>query len=242
MDAAFDTDPDLLARAAQTTERIERLEHQGQFVWVKREERLSLRMRLQKGAAASAFERERAALRRLSRLGVPAPPILAEGPDFFVIPDSGISLQTMVRENLGAEGERRAAFVAAAQGLAQLHARHVSHGHPRLKDICWKDGRITFIDFERFSDQLNKPRGHARDLATFVFSAIAEAGGPTADLDAARDAYRAADGQGIWDVARDLVRSLRFIEWLSQPFQLRPDGKSREFKAIPATLRYFDVV
>jgi hypothetical protein len=241
MDAAFDRDPDLLARAAQTTGRIERLEHQGQFVWVKREERLSLRMRLQKGAGASAFERERAALHRLSGLDVPAPPILVEGPDFFVTPDSGVSLQTMVRDDLGAGGERRAAFIAAAKGLVGMHARHVSHGHPRLKDICWKDGRITFIDFERFSDKLNRPRGHARDLATFVFSAIAEAGEPTADLDAARDAYRAADGQGIWNEARDLVRGLRFIDWLTKPLQLRPDGKAREFKAIPATLRYFDV-
>ncbi|MGI1662431.1 hypothetical protein ACRDNQ_09325 [Palleronia sp. KMU-117] len=240
MTAAADTDPDLIARVAQTTDRIERLEHQGQVVWVKREERLSLRMRLQKGAGASAFERERAALHRLAGLDVPVPPILAEGPDFFMTPDSGVSLQTMVRDDLGADGERRAAFVAAAQGLAGLHARRISHGHPRLKDICWKDGRITFIDFERFSDKLNTPSGHARDLATFVFSAIAEAGGPTGDLDAARDAYRTADEQGIWERTRTLVRRLRFIDWLTKPLQFRPDGKSREFKAIPATLRYFE--
>ena len=230
----------LLERAARTTGRIERLEHQGQFVWVKREEKLSLRMRLQKGPGASAFERERAALHRLEDLGAATPPILAEGPDFFVTPDSGVSLEIMVRKDIGADGERRAAFTEAARALAALHTNGLSHGHPRLKDICWKDGRITFIDFERFSDRLNNPADHARDVATFVFSAIAEAGRPTPELDLARAAYRSADPDGIWEGARDLVRRLRFLDWLTRPLQLRRAGKAREFKPIPLTLRYFD--
>jgi len=239
---SIDPRPDtlLLERAAGTTRRIERIEHQGQFVWVKREEKLSLRMRLQKGSGASAFERERAALHRLMELDVPAPPILAEGPDFFVIPDSGISLEAMVRRDLGADGERGVAFAEAARALARFHALGVSHGHPRLKDICWKDGRITFIDFERFSDRLNTSSGHARDVATFVFSAIAEAGRATPELDLAREAYRAADPGGIWDGARHLVRRLRFMEWLTWPLQYRKAGKAREFKAIPLTLQYFE--
>jgi tRNA A-37 threonylcarbamoyl transferase component Bud32 len=233
-------DTGLVERAARTTKRIERLEHEGQVVWVKREEKLSLRMRLQKGSGASAFERERAALHRLEGLDVPAPHILAEGPDFFVIPDSGVSLQTMVRDDIGAGGERSAAFTAAGRALAGIHALGLSHGHPRIKDICWKDGRITFIDFERFSDRLNTPRGHARDVATFVFSSIAEAGRPTPELDLARDAYCRHDPGGIWDAARDLVHRLRFMDWLTRPLQYRRAGKAREFKAIPLTLRYFE--
>lgn len=240
MNDARHPDTRLLERAARTSGRIERLEHQGQFVWVKREEKLSLRMRLQKGPGASAFERERAALHRLEDLGAAAPPILAEGPDFFVTPDSGVSLETMVRKDLGADGDRSAAFTEAARALAGLHALGLSHGHPRLKDICWKNGRITFIDFERFRDKLNTPAGHARDVATFVFSTIAEAGRPTPELDLARDAYRSAETGGIWDGARDLVHRLRFMDWLTWPLQHRRDGKSREFKAIPLTLRYFD--
>jgi len=241
MNVAQHPDIRLLDRAAATTRRIERLAHQGQFVWVKREEQLSLRMRLQKGPGASAFERERQALHRLMDLDVPAPPILAEGPDFFVIPDSGIPLQEMVRKDLGADGERSTAFAEAARALAGLHALGVSHGHPRLKDICWKDGRITFIDFERFSDKLNTPYGHARDVATFVFSAIAEAGRATPELDRAREAYRAADPGRIWEGAQDLVRRLRFMDWLTWPLQHRREGKAREFKAIPLTLRYFEM-
>jgi tRNA A-37 threonylcarbamoyl transferase component Bud32 len=233
-------DPALSERAAHTSGRITRLDHKGQFIWVKREERLSLRMRLQKGPGASAFERERAALHRLNELGAPVPPIVAEGPGFFATPDSGISLQTMVRNDIGADGEREAAFVAAAHGLARMHALHVTHGHPRLKDICWKDGRITFIDLERFDDRLNTPAGHARDVAVFVFSAIAEAGRPTPELDAACAAYRADDAAGIWDGARTLVRRLRFMDWITKPLQMRGPGKSDEFKAIPLTLRYFE--
>jgi tRNA A-37 threonylcarbamoyl transferase component Bud32 len=232
-------DPDLLARAARTEGRIARLDHDGGIVWVKREERLSLRMRLQKGASASAFERERRALHRLAPLGLPAPQILAEGADFFVIGDAGVSLLTMVRHDLGGDGERRAAFVAAGEGLAAFHARHLSHGNPRLKDICWKDRRITFIDYEKFDDSRNNPAGHARDVLTFVLNTIAETGSATADLDAARDAYRARDTQGVWDAAALLVRRLRYLDWLTKPLQSRPPGRSREFKAIPLTMAYF---
>jgi tRNA A-37 threonylcarbamoyl transferase component Bud32 len=232
-------DPDLLARAAHTQGRVSRLEHDGRAVWVKREEQLSLRMRLQKGGSASAFERERRALHRLAPLGLPAPRILAEGSGFFVIEDAGVSLLTMVRHDLGRDGERRAAFAAAGEGLAAFHEKHLSHGNPRLKDICWADGRITFIDYEKFDDRRNTPAGHARDVATFVLNAIAEAGAATPDLDVARDAYRARDAQGVWDGAARLVRRLRYLDWLTKPLQYRGPGRSREFKAIPLTMAYF---
>ena len=232
-------DPDLYERAARTQGRVSRLDHGGRVVWVKREEELSLRMRLQKGASASAFERERRALHRLDPLDLPTPRILVEGPDFFVIEDAGVSLLTMVRHDLGGDGERHAAFVAAGEGLAAFHGRHLSHGNPRLKDICWKDGRITFIDYEKFDDRRNTPDGHARDVATFVLNAIAEAGRATPDLDAARDAYRAHDTQGIWETAARLVRRLRYLDWVTKPLQYRRPGRSREFKAIPLTMAYF---
>jgi tRNA A-37 threonylcarbamoyl transferase component Bud32 len=232
-------DPDLLARAARTQGRVSRLEHEGHVVWVKREEDLSLRMRLQKGGSASAFERERRALHRLAPLGLPTPRILAEGPGFLVIEDAGVSLLTMVRHDVGGEVERRVAFIAAGEGLAAFHARNLSHGNPRLKDICWRDGRITFIDYEKFDDRRNTPDGHARDIVTFVLNAIAESGGATPDLDAARDAYRARDTRRVWDDAALLVRRLRYLDWLTKPLQYRPAGRSREFKAIPLTMAYF---
>jgi tRNA A-37 threonylcarbamoyl transferase component Bud32 len=240
----FDTasiDPDLLTRIAATPDRIQRLEHRGQFLWVKREERLSLRMRLQKGATASAFERERAALHRLAEADVPVPPILAEGADFFVTPDSGPSLEAILRQGLGTVEERLAAFRAAAGALAGFHAKHLSHGRPSLKDICWQDGRVTFIDFENFSDRLNTPAGHAQDVVKFFFNGLSVAGGPVPELDAARDAYRAADPGGIWEGARAVARRMRWLDWLTRPVQMRRDGKAREFKAIPLTLDFFGV-
>ncbi len=88
MVAMTETDPRLTQKAQACTARVSKLEHQGQFYWVKREEKLSLRLRLQKGASASAFERERAALHQLAKLRAPVPAIVAEGPDFFVHPRS----------------------------------------------------------------------------------------------------------------------------------------------------------
>lgn len=253
------SDPELRALAAAARGRVARLEHAGRVYWVKREERLTLRLRLLKGPGASAFLREREGLRRLAAAGAPVPPILAEGPDFFVVPDCGVSLRRVLRQQLGSAAERQAAFAAAGRALAELHAAGLSHGNPRLKDICWQQGpgaegdaqegggeagsgpagRITFIDLECAEAARDTAAGHAYDLAVFVFNAIAEAGGPTPELDAACAAYRAAAPAGIWEAAAARVARLRLLGWLTWPLRFRRGERAREFKAIPRAMAYF---
>lgn len=243
-------DPAVLARAAAGARgRVTRLEQDGRVYWVKREERLTLRLRLLKGPGASAFVREREGLRRLAAAGAPVPPILAEGPEFFVVPDCGVPLRRMLRHGLGTGAERCAAFAAAGRALAELHSAGLSHGNPRLKDICWQPGegqpgegeggRITFIDLECAEAARDTAAGHAYDLGVFVFNAIAEAGGPTPELEAACAAYRAAAPDGIWEAAAARVARLRLLGWLTWPLRFRRGERAREFKAIPLAMAYF---
>lgn len=227
------------AHAKATDQRISQLELGGQIIWVKKQENLSLRMRLQKGDAGTTFRAERAALHRLQAAGVPVPVVLAEGPDYIATLDSGLSLHLMLRGPLETLNERIAAFGMAGAALAKMHKQHLSHGRPSIKDICWQDGRITFLDFERFHEKRNTPKGHMQDLVMMVFSAYAVSGRDCPEIDALIKGYRENDPAGIWKMAAKWCGKMGWADILTKPVQWRKAGKAREFKAIPLTIKAF---
>lgn|GEM_PF-1232785 len=229
----------IAAHVAATDQRVSRLEHDGQIIWIKRQEKLSLRMRLQKGNAQTAFRAERAALHTLRNAGVPVPGILAEGPDFIATSDSGPSLKYLLMTQSGRLDQRKQAFAVAGAQLAAMHSSHLSHGRPSIKDICWANEQITFLDFERFHAKRNTPKGHAHDLIMMVFSAYAVTGRDCPEIEAAIEGYRKNDPDHIWERAASWCHKMRWIDFVTKPVQWRGPGKAREFKAIPLTLTAF---
>jgi len=229
----------IAAQAAATDQRVSRLEHNDQIIWIKKQEKLSLRMRLQKGNARAAFLAERDAMQRLKNAGVPVPAVLAEGDDYFATADSGVHLKYLLQSQTGKLAERLEAFAAAGKQLALMHKLHLSHGRPSIKDICWKDGRITFLDFERFHEKRNTPKGHMQDLVMMVFSAYAVTGGQAPEIDSMIKSYREHDPAHIWERAVHWCHKMRWVDFATKPIQWRKGRKAREFKAIPLTLRAF---
>ena len=225
---------------ARNGARVQRIDHAGEIYWVKREERLSFRMRLQKGDPHRAFVAERRAMASLAGAGLPVPPVVAEGPGYFVTPDCGVSLTEMLRDATLSPDDRLPAFRAAAQGLAGFHARGLSHGRPAIKDILWDGARATFIDLERHAAKRNRPSGHVQDLVILLFSAFAETGRPCPETAALIQAYRAADPGGIWAGAARLCRWLAWTDLMTRPVQKMQ--RAREFRAIPLTLAAFNSV
>lgn len=218
--------------------RISRLTYQGQFYWVKRAESLSLRMRLQKGNATSAFEAERQALHQLDTLGISVPTILDEGSNYFVLPHSGDTLRHLLHHSAEAS-TRLQAFSAAGQTLANLHQKGFSHGRPAIRDFCWNAPDITLLDFERFSAARNTVKGHMQDLIIFAHSALSDAQGYTPELGAALETYRAMNPHNTWDRAAEYCARMSWINWLTKPVQWRKSGKAKEFKAIPMVFDLF---
>jgi hypothetical protein len=207
----------------------------GRKVWLKRAERLTGRMRLQKGSGMKGFAREWAGLHLLGGLGLPVAPVLSEGPDWFASPDLGQTLRHLMWNTAG---DHTAIFAAAGAALAKLHLASYRHGRPAIRDFCWDGQAVHFIDLERFSDIKSDPRGLAIDLMIFVHSLIADGLNAPADLaeplqKAAFDAYRAL-APGIWAQARVTADWLR---WLGPVARLRPG--SREWQAIAPTLTVF---
>lgn len=224
--------------AGREAARVRRIEAAGGFYWVKTEERLTLRMRLQKGDTHRAFVTEREAMKSLSAAGLAVPPVLAEGAGCFVMPDCGPTLRQILRKDLLPAPGRPAVFRAAGAALAAFHARGYSHGRPSLRDTCWDGQAVRFIDFERYRPRHNTPAGHSRDLVMLMLSGFTETGCETDETAALAEGYRAHDPGGIWIQAARLCRRLRWLDPLTRPIQRRG---APEFRAIPLTLRAFGV-
>ena len=230
-------DPDLLAKIAAGSARVERLEHGGKTLWVKRSEQLRGKLRIYKGDPARAFCAERDALLALSGRGLPVAEIVASGEDFIVTEAAGKSLKHLLRFEEHPTSERIIFMQAAARGLAALHTAGFSHGRPNLKDILWDGQAIRFIDFERAAPHRNNARGHTEDVILFFFSAFAEVGDMEV-IDAARVAYLESGGAPFWNMAAKRMKRLRWAYWLSRlavPFL----GRGRDFRAIKPTFAYF---
>ncbi|MCT8159843.1 phosphotransferase [Pseudoruegeria sp. SHC-113] len=224
---------------AHSKARVARIDVDGEVIWVKRKQPERLRRRLTKGDSAKAFEAERSALHELADKGAPVPKILCEGADFMALSDSGISLHEMLRKEARGQEERVQAYAEAARALAALHGKGLSHGRPAPRDICWKDGRITFLDLERYAPSRNTVKGHRNDLVIFLYNVFATVGRDCPEAHAAAESYRAQDPGGIWQAAEGLCSRLRWVAPLSRPLQMRAGKKSWEFKAIPLTLDLF---
>jgi tRNA A-37 threonylcarbamoyl transferase component Bud32 len=229
----------LVARSLlESHDRIRALDlADGRRAWLKRVEDLSLRLRLQKGDSRKGFERDRAGLHALGEAGLPVAPILAEGPDYFVTPDLGVTLQTMLRDPASDPAERCAAFAAAGAALAALHANGFTHGRPSIRDICWDGEAARFIDLERFSPHRTGSEAAAMDVLIFVHSLFAVDRAARAELQAAMDSYRAAAPRGVWEAVQRKARGLRWLVPVTAPIRrLKP--RSRDLNAVPLTIDY----
>ncbi len=229
------------AAVAQSTRRVGRFEVDGQVFWIKRVDRPNLINRLQKGPPLAAFDADLAAMKSLLARGIPVPQIVAEGPGIFVTLDSGPTLEGILRDQAGSVEDRIRAFSAAGAALAAMHRAGVSHGRPVLRDLCWKDGHITVLDFENYRPHRNRKKDFRLDLIIFVFSCYAQQRVELPEIAAAKAAYRADDPGGIWQMAQDWIGRLRWVDTLTKPLQWRADPHAREFKSIPMTLQAFGV-
>lgn len=224
-------------RLASGYSRVSRFEHDGQLYWLKRPEHGSFRMRLQKGNALAKFNAERAALKELCDQGLPFSPIAAEGAEYFATKDVGPPLMAILRKHLLSDQERADAFASAGQVLAQMHASGFSHGRPSIKDMCWKDGKVTLLDPEYYAPERNTFKGHVHDLILFLHSAFAAVEDTRPEIDAAIRAYRDHDTKQVWAGAQNWCRTRWLIDPLTRPLQWLPTRHVRDFRAIPLLFR-----
>ncbi len=94
-------------------------------------------------------------------------PIEVLTPTYMVTVDGGANLTHWMESDISEE-EKLAILEQAGASLATLHAAGIVHGRPALRDICWKNGKITFLDWENrlYSQKLEEQK--AIDFLIFL--------------------------------------------------------------------------
>jgi len=207
----------------------------GRRFWLKRVERLSGRLRLQKGDPARAFAAEREGLHILADAGLPVAGVAAEGPDWVLLPDAGPILTEVVADPGRSEAEKLAAFAAAGTALARLHWAGMAHGRPAVRDVCWDGHEARFIDLERFRRATRAGFWQAADVVMFAQTAFTAWPEDARWLEAALGAYALSAPEGAMGSVRRLAWGLAPVGWLAAGLSaLRP--RSRELRAVGLTL------
>jgi tRNA A-37 threonylcarbamoyl transferase component Bud32 len=208
----------------------------GRRFWLKRVERLSGRLRLQKGDPAKAFAAEREGLRVLAASGLPVAGVAAEGPDWMLMPDAGPVLPEVVADAGRTEEEKLAAFAEAGRALGRLHWAGMAHGRPAVRDVCWDGREARFIDLERFRRARRAGVWQAADVVMFAQTAFTQWPTDARWLDAALASYAVNAPEGAMERVRRLAVWLAPLGWLAAAMALvKPN--SRELRAVGLTLQ-----
>ena len=234
------SDPDLdaavQAALAEPSRRVRALMlPDGRRFWLKRVERLTGRLRVQKGDPAKAFAAEREGLRALGSAGLPVAGVVAEGSDWVLMPDAGPVLPEVVSDPGRALAEKLRAFAEAGRALGRLHWAGMAHGRPAVRDVCWDGEAARFIDLERFRRAKRAGFWQAADVVMFAQTAFTAWPEDGRWLEAALEAYGVSAPEGAMAAVRRLARGLAPVGWLAAGLSRAKPG-SRELRAVGLTL------
>ena len=172
------------------------------------------------GPAAQAIEIRR--LQTLSAAGVRVPRVLHQAADYFVM--SRIEGPSLGAHFAVSATEALSAVARGLGGLCELHARgqYLSQGFAR--NILEVDGALHFIDFEDDPLQvMDLPDAQARDLLTFMLSAVWASRASRADLMAV---WRQACLHVSPEVLARVRRATQGLAWLRHlPTERKPWGR-----------------
>lgn len=75
------------------------------------------------------------------------PEILVLTPDYMVTKDGGRTLKNWLDSDMPEE-DKEQLLEETGRALCSLHQAGIVHGRPALRDITWKEGNFTFLDWE----------------------------------------------------------------------------------------------
>jgi len=227
-------------------QRLVRFTLAGKAYFAKRPERYeSLRYWITKGHPLRAFKREVAQLKAFGARKAPVPAIVAEAHDCIVTADHGPTVLALLKQ--GAVGPE--VFSRLGRHLWQLHELGLAHGRPVLRDLCWDDHRVTFLDLEAGAKLNATPRDFARDVLVLLHSILVSKNTTREDGVTFMQAYFTLAGDEVFAATLTRVEKLWWLEMLAYPVMLRhrQRGKKRsEFIAIrtmrQAVLQYAETI
>ncbi|OOR99026.1 hypothetical protein B0187_07140 [Haemophilus paracuniculus] len=204
-------------RMKNPTRRIIPFEFDNQSYIIKQPEQPSAVMRWLKGSPQKAFQREVDRLKELMSLNAPIPKIYQLDQGFILMENGGQSVRDWLKSAISNE-QKQQILNDAAKALAQLHEQNLVHGRPYSKDILWKEGKISFIDFEASSHSKNLTYNKIRDNLLFIYGLCCE-NVPLDQIRKMRDIFAANENREVWQKTVHFIEQYKFVYYLLLPFK-----------------------
>ena len=133
-------------------------------------------------------------------------------PDYIVTADSGPDLCYWMRTPDLDKDEKLRILESAGAGLAKLHESGIIHGRPALRDITWKDKKITFLDWQSrlyFKDMAKQKIQDVLMLLHGLYRENYEE--ETLYAAALEKGYKNTAGEKTWEETRQLLKKYCLI-------------------------------
>ncbi|MDF0534283.1 serine/threonine protein phosphatase [Shewanella yunxiaonensis] len=200
-------------------QRVCRFDYQGNYFWLKQAEILHGTQRVLKPNPQQALEHEKSTLLLLKNNSAPVPRIVDSGAGYFVVEDAGITLKDWLNSPLIDDEMLQQILEDSARALAGLHNMGFAHGRPALRDISWRQGQVTFIDFEAHHPEKSLLFQYMRDLVVYIHSLYRYLGPVNDKIARVIECYRNAGGEQIWQETKRFLASWQWLYYLLRPFR-----------------------
>ena len=221
-------------------DRVSAFEYEDKKYWLKQTEQVCGIMKVLKGDANKALRREVCKLCKLERRHAPVPHVVCKQSklenSYFVTEDSGNTVKDWLNSTSCSFEQFKQILFDSAKALAELHNLKFANGRPALRDICWRDGKVTFIDFESKISHMEIEKRQVRDLLIFIHSLYRYLGVKIELIEDVINHYRKAGGDKVWQQSKSDIRKWQWLYYLA--FFVRFRG-GRDIKPVYWVLKHF---
>ncbi|PRM94002.1 kinase [Aliarcobacter cryaerophilus] len=110
-------------------------------------------------------------LEKFKELGINVPKVVLKNSDYFILEDSGKSVNRILKNKNIIEKDFYFYIDLALFELAKIHNCNSFHGGSQLRNFTFKDGKVFVLDFEEsFQDNVDIKKLQYRDFLLFLLS------------------------------------------------------------------------
>ncbi|MGY4676954.1 protein kinase family protein [Pasteurella sp. P03HT] len=200
--------------------RIYCFEYQNRRFWLKQPEHLSLIWKLLKPNPKKSFQQEIETLQYFESVQAPVPQVMLYDEDFLVLDDAGRTAINWKEDPEVSDSVKRTILSDCTKALIDLHHKGLIHGRPALRDIAWRNGEVTFLDFEAHVYHKDNLVGDkARDVLIFLHGLCRAKVISDHEVQNVIGLYTALGDPQVWQRVCTILRRYRFVYYLLLPFK-----------------------
>ncbi|WP_386691604.1 MULTISPECIES: RIO1 family regulatory kinase/ATPase domain-containing protein [unclassified Lonepinella] len=199
--------------------RVYPFEFENKCYWLKQPEKPKGSQRLLKIYPHKAFHREVERLLKLKQKNAPIPHIYIANDNMLVMEDAGLSVSHWLSDKNISPEQKQQILNDSAIALAKLHKQKLIHGRPFVKDILWKDGLVSFVDFEVDAVSNNPTQQQVQDNILFIIGLCREQAITKEQIRQTILTYKNYTEQHIWQATLNKLWYYRWAYWLLLPFK-----------------------